>query len=115
MGDRNDELMAELLDSMPGQYRGKIGQLHPALETILVRCEIWRQQWDIAPSDGEGAAEDYTDAGYDFLDAVDELCEEAITTAQLKDQFVKLCRDAIGVTVQWDHWRLRTEHDSKAA
>ena len=78
-----------------------------------MRIEIWRAPWDIVPLESEDG--DYTDAGYDFMRDVDKLCVELITTEQLKDKFVKLCKDAIDVEVRWECWRLRTEQDSKAA
>ena len=106
---RYDKLMRELLDSMP--RNGRPGPLHTSLEAINVRIEIWTQHYGLAPM---GKDDDYTQAGYAFIDAVEDLCDEPITTKKLKTQFVKLCKDQIGVEVRWNHWRLWVEADSKA-
>ena len=111
----NRELMGNFLDAMQKEQEEEdqgSGSFHPALETIMVRCEIWRQHRDIVPM---GMGKEWTRASYAFSDALDELCEELITTEQLKDQLVKYCEDIIGVEVRWDHWRLRVETQSKAA
>ena len=110
-----DRLWAELLDSMPRTPKGEPGPLNPALEAILVRIGIWLQHGEIAPTEGEGTAEDFTDAGHDFIEATGYLCVEPLTTEQLKDRFVKACKDHVGVKVSWNYWRLRVEADGKAA
>ena len=107
---REDRLMRELLDAM--LRNGEPGPLHTSLEAILVRIEIWTQHLDMAPI---GKDKDYTEAGYNFIDAVDDLCDEPITTKKLKDGFVKACKDHTGHNVRWDYWRLRVQQDSKAA
>ena len=101
--------MREVLDAMP--RNGEPGPLNHALEAILVRIEIWTQHYDMVPI---GKDDDYTDAGYDFIEAVSDLCDEPITTKQLKDRFVKACKDHVGVKVSWNYWRLRVEADGKA-